>query len=363
MESTDVLSVGEMLNGEIYGIKVKFAMKISIYCYPTIGQQIGGLQNQIANTLSTLVTKGIDVKPFDTWNDKLDDFDILHVFSLADLSSLNLIRLAKNKGKKVVISTVYNTISSIISEKIKTHIAMKYNWFCTLNYHNYEKTRLADVVIALSNKERDRLLDVYPETKGKIYIVENGITQAFLQEDENRYNTFIEKYHTSDYVLCVGQINTNKNQLSLIKSIKNTGVKLVIIGQVLDVDYYKLCRKAATDNVLFIDPLPYDSPLLIDAYRGARVFALPSYHEVMPLTAIEAAATNNHLILTNNSHLGNTLDCFNPAFVSPDDVHGIREIILDQMTHPVSYDPSLKKMFSLDAVAEKLIAIYKGVLK
>ncbi|MBU3948097.1 MAG: glycosyltransferase family 4 protein [Proteobacteria bacterium] len=338
-------------------------MKILIYCYPTIGQRVGGLQNQIANTLSALVKQHIDAKLFDAWNDKLDDCDILHVFSLTDFSSLNLIKLAKSKGKKVIISSVYNTTSSRLSEKIKIQVSKRYNWLCTLNHHNYEKMRIADAVIALSNKEKDHLLDVYPEAKDKIRIVGNGINQAFLQDNENHNNAFVEKYLTRDYVLCVGQIYPNKNQLTIIKSIRNTDVKLVIIGQVLDVDYYKLCRAAATENVLFIDPLPYDSPLLIDAYWGARVFALPSYHEVMPLTAIEAAATNNHLILTNNSHLGNTIDCFNPAFVSPDDLQGLRKLILDRIKRPVSYEPALKKAFSWDEVAEKLIAIYTDVLR
>jgi glycosyltransferase involved in cell wall biosynthesis len=338
-------------------------MKILIYCYPTISQGVGGLQNQIANTLSALAKQHIDAKPFDAWNDKLDDCDILHVFSLTDFSSLNLIKLAKSKGKKVIISSVYNTTSKRLSEKIKIQVAKRYNWFCTLNYHNYEKIRLADYVIALSNKEMDHLLDVYSEARGKVGIVGNGISRAFLEDNENHNNVFVEKTLWKDYVLCVGQIYPNKNQLSVIKSIRNTDVKLVIIGQVLDVDYYKLCRAAATDNVLFIDPLPYDSPLLIDAYRRARVFALPSYREVMPLTAIEAAATNNHLILTNNSHLGNTLDCFNPAFVSPDDHHGLRKLILDRINRPVSFEPALKKAFSWDKVAEKLISIYADVLK
>ena len=94
-------------------------MKVLFYAYPMIGQNYGGLQLQITNTFTELVKLGIEVKLFDPWNDRIEDYDVFHSFYLGDLSVLPLVKRAKELGKLVVMSTVYNSALDYRKEKFK----------------------------------------------------------------------------------------------------------------------------------------------------------------------------------------------------------------------------------------------------
>ena len=55
-------------------------MKILFFAYPSAFQAPGGGEVLLLKTKEALESKGIFVKLFDQWNDKLKDYDILHVF-------------------------------------------------------------------------------------------------------------------------------------------------------------------------------------------------------------------------------------------------------------------------------------------
>ena len=76
--------------------------KVAFYVYPTAFQSQGGGEVQLMKTKAALEQLGVSVKLFDTWNDKLENFDILHVFgSVKDC--LPMMEVAKQKKNSLNI--------------------------------------------------------------------------------------------------------------------------------------------------------------------------------------------------------------------------------------------------------------------
>lgn len=72
-------------------------MKVAFYVYPTAFQNPGGGEVQLLKTKEALEKLGVPIKLFDIWNDRLRDFDILHVFgSVKD--ALPMMEEAKRVG-------------------------------------------------------------------------------------------------------------------------------------------------------------------------------------------------------------------------------------------------------------------------
>lgn len=184
---------------------------------------------------------------------------------------------------------------------------------------------LADHLIALSDFEMERLwaAGVSPRP---FSLVRNAAGGAAPFAAGAAGDLFAAEYGVRDYVLCVGRIEPRKNQLMLVHALRATGLPLVLIGRPSDPDYANLVRRYAGPNVHFIEHLPHDSELLAAAYAGARVFALPSWSEGAPLSALEAAAAGTALVLSDRSsereYFGDLA-----LYCDPGDPHSIRKTV------------------------------------
>lgn len=156
----------------------------------------------------------------------------------------------------------------------------------------------ASHLILLSEHERDQLLKI-GVAHPSVSIVKNPVESAVFNDADGKL--FSEKYGVSDYVLCVGRIESRKNQALLAFALRNTDIPLVFIGHESDAKYASLVRKWAAPNVTFIGRIEPNSAMLASALAGARVFCLPSWSEGAPLVALEAAAAGCNMVLSNRS--------------------------------------------------------------
>jgi len=193
-----------------------------------------------------------------------------------------------------------------------------------------EMVGLADHVIALSDVEIGRLAAAGARDVS-FTLVRNTVDVARFAAATPA--AFAGRYDIRDYVLCVGRVEPRKNQLMLAHALRDSGVPLVLLGAVADGAYGALVRRHGGAAVHVIESLPHDSDLLASAYAGARVFALPSWCEGAPLSALEAAAAGTELVLSDRSA---EAEYFGPAasYCDPGDVRALRDAVLAAYRRP-----------------------------
>jgi glycosyltransferase involved in cell wall biosynthesis len=148
-------------------------------------------------------------------------------------------------------------------------------------------------------------------------------------------------YGLDQYILAVGIIEPIKNQLTLIKAIKETSHQLVLVGGYRDRDYFAACKSAGGDKVLFIDALPAGSELMRSAMAESQAFVECSY-EPPGLSAIEAGLTGTSIVVSESAwsqeHFGSLVNYCNPA-----DPYSIKQAINSALSQESSAKRHLKE--------------------
>ena len=273
-------------------------MKVLFLTYPRIGLNRGGLQIQIEESATGLEELGADVVRYDPWCEQISRVDVCHVFSV-DCSLVYHVQRAHAVGKPVVISPVFSAFRQPLAlTKVKVALAARVPGVYSDLRRARTMLQLAEKIVALNAQEMHLLAAAFGLPEHKFAVIPNGVSDTFRIADSR---VFEERYGIRDFVLNVASFNENKNQLALIRSMRGLPYPLVLIGDTGPEgrSYLQQCRRDAEgQNVIFVGGLAHGDPLLASAYAAAKVFVLPSYSEVMPLTVGEAAACNCKLILS-----------------------------------------------------------------
>ena len=109
-------------------------------------------------------------------------------------------------------------------------------------------------------------------------------------------------FHERNTVLYVGRIDPHKNQLGLIKAMRGTDKRLVLVGydHPDHPDYVRACRKAGKGWVEFAGGHPPEE--LPPFFASARVHVVPSWFETTGLVSLEAALSGCSLVSTDRGH-------------------------------------------------------------
>jgi glycosyltransferase involved in cell wall biosynthesis len=148
----------------------------------------------------------------------------------------------------------------------------------------------ATIVVVTSERQAHYISERYSVPEENIQVIPNYInTQLFTPLES------VEKY--SDRLVFVGRLHEEKNLFNLIEAAAQTDMTLDIYGQ----GHLKqaLEQKAAQVNVQvkFMGVVPnYELPAVLNRYR---YYILPSLHEGMPKTLLEAMACGLICIGTN----------------------------------------------------------------
>ena len=149
----------------------------------------------------------------------------------------------------------------------------------------------ADMLLALSNEEVNKLRKLYPDKKVELF--PNGI----LHRDLPEAGFFRQKYNIPEnkkVILCISRIDYQKNQKILLELLPHhQGAHLLLIGPVTSQWYYdEICERAEKSGVkerlTIIPGLKPDSLELLQALKTAYCFILPSRHEPFGIAALEA---------------------------------------------------------------------------
>jgi len=178
-----------------------------------------------------------------------------------------------------------------------------YSWFNQKRKQDFLKNSdRVSSYIASSAVAADYLVENLEIDPTKISIIPNPYDAGLLAP-----NPMVTKrslgYSKDDFILLnVASVYPPKAQLLLIKAlsmVRESKIKVIIVGDILEQQYYDLCLKTINklklqDRIRFI---PYNSDIA-SYYKLANVFVLPSYVEGWSLAANEAASFGLPLILS-----------------------------------------------------------------
>ncbi|TWT42338.1 GDP-mannose-dependent alpha-(1-6)-phosphatidylinositol monomannoside mannosyltransferase [Phycisphaerae bacterium RAS1] len=165
-------------------------------------------------------------------------------------------------------------------------------------------------------------------------------------------------------VLCVGRIEPRKNQLALIRALREMDVSLTLVGGAgrFSASYLQRCRREANASVRFSGPLSHDQ--LAAHYRRAAVHACVSWYETPGLSSLEAGLCGCRLVVTPG---GCTREYFgeDAEYAEPGDVESIRAAIARALAAPQrsALAQRIAREFTWEAAARQTLEAYQLALR
>ncbi len=196
------------------------------------------------------------------------------------------------------------------------------NW---LFFYPVEKwlSRYTDVLITI-NKEDYRRAKKYFKARKTVYVPGVGVdTKKFAPRQSGR-DEIRKELNLKDnqiMLLSVGELNENKNHISVVKAIKDTDYVYVIVGK-----GEKKAELESTAKECNVDLrlMGYRSDVA-DFYDAADVYVLPSLREGLNVSLMEAMASGLPVACSNIR--GNT-DLINEFLFNPRNLNDIKSAIL-----------------------------------
>jgi glycosyltransferase involved in cell wall biosynthesis len=342
-------------------------MKVSMIAPHSVTMVRGGPWVQALQTARYLPDYGIEVDLFNPWKEYRDDpFDLAHIFGASLISYDIALRLAQFRQKFVVSSIFYTMRSPAVmrlSRRIESLATRAFGGIRSDYAMTAEVCRLAERVLpntAIEGELVERGLEIPAR---KIEVIPNGVESRFEHADPS---LFMKEYGLRDFILCVGHIGSRrKNVLSLIRALAGIDHPAVIIGQVHHNSYSESClREAARNrNIVIIEGLANDSPMLESAYAACDLFTLPSLFETPGIAALEAGLAGAKVAITphggTREYFGDLADYQEPTSIASI-ASGIERGLNRKKDSRLR--EHIRKEYLWQAVAEKTAAVYREVI-
>ena len=255
----------------------------------------GGMQIQIRQTKAALEGLNCEVEHLRWW-DEAQTGDIIHCFARMPPY---LIEYAHQKGIKVVLSELLAVQGSrsraqlwrqrlmmrVLGRVLPQSLLMPFRW---------RAYQLADACTALTSWEGWLMSYLFDAPTGRVHVVPNGVETEFLQS---------QPAERGKWLVCTATITTRKRVLELARAAALARTPLWVIGKPYgESDPYaqEFMRVVAANRefVRFEGPVQ-DRSRLAMIYRSARGFVLWSSSESLSLSALEAAACECPLLLSD----------------------------------------------------------------
>lgn len=328
-------------------LRVLFSSRTTLFSTP------GGDTIQLLKTAESLRLLGCDVAISIDLNHSLDGYDIVHLFNLTrPQETYHQAQRATKRGIPVILSPVYvdyteadraarGPLQRLIFRSISRSNA-EYLKMAARSLTNGELNRgtaailargfrgaqrdliqMSAVLLPNSESEMNRIRHDFPEAvEARSVVVPNAVDPTLFNADAS---TAAPEFN--DCILSVGRIERRKCQLQLVRALKGTGLRLVLVGKPgpNQIAYFEQIKREMDDTVTIVDHV--DQSGLRQYYAACKVHALVSWMETTGLSSLEAAAMGANIVITDK---GDTRDYFGDLayYCSPDSVPSIREALL-----------------------------------
>lgn len=310
-------------------------MKIAFVLYPEaiISGNSNGIKSQAKSWKKGLENLRHEVVEINVWeNYNWKSFDIIHIFGTG-LWVHSFVKSLYVKNQNIVFSPIIDTIQSPLKYKISTFIGFKKMRLWSPTYTLKQTLPLVKGVFVRSDYERIFLEKSMSYSKDKIYKVmlpyELDSNESFQEIKEN-------------FCLHISSIyQERKNVVRLIKAAKKYKFNLVLAGaKGTDKQFQKIEQEIKdSQNISVLGFISEDE--MIDLYKRAKVFALPSISEGVGIVALNAANFGCDIVITN---IGGPKEYYSnlAEIVDPFNVDAIGKSV-NSLLKNKTYQPQLKK--------------------
>lgn len=267
---------------------------------------IGKYTNELLEAIKTLGLRDIEIAPYEKENClKTNTFDLLH-YPYFDLFFHTL----PFKRKIPVVVTVHDVIPLLFPSAYPPGVKGKIN-------HLLQKLSLRSVemVITDSQNSKNDIVEHLQIPEPKIKVIYLAPSLIFQQLEKGNWEKDLRKKYQlpENFVLYVGDVNWNKNLISLANACKKIKNTLVIVGKqatnenfdkshVENQPLLELLNKFGNDpQVRRLGYVPDED--LVKIYNLANVYCLPSLYEGFGLSILEAMACGCPVVCSNTSSL------------------------------------------------------------
>jgi glycosyltransferase involved in cell wall biosynthesis len=255
----------------------------------------GGHQIQIERTQAALQSLGILVEPLRWWDEK-QTADLIHYFGRM---SAEQIKLAHQKGIKVVTAELLTGAGSRSPGQLRLQKITKRTIESIAPRHfvapfSWESYQLADACVALTPWEAHLMRYLFGAPAENVHVVPNGVEDVFFQSPAAQ---------RGKWLVCTATIAARKRVLELAEAAVIAKTPIWVIGKAYTESdpyaqrFFALARQHP--QIIRYEGAISDRGQLAGIYREARGFVLPSTMESLSLSALEAAACDCPLLLTD----------------------------------------------------------------
>lgn len=290
------------------------------------------------------------VSPWEVYDWK--SFDAVHFFMYSEYVG-DFIEAVCPENNKIIFSPVLDPDYSLFAMKAISH------WgYSRLKLSNryYRMRKIAEkfsAVTVRSDFEAKYVEQGWNLPKSKI--VKIPLSFNFFETNNSKRENYC--FHAS-YLA-----DDRKNVKRLIQAAKKYDIPLKLAGKLRNGEEEKKIFGwiGSSSNIEYLGFLSQEE--LLDNYRRAKVFALPSTNEGVGIVALDAAAMGCDVVITK---LGGPKEYYNSMAteVNPYDVDEIGLAIQKNLTG-FTQQPNLQKYicenYSLEVIAKKLVVMYESL--
>lgn len=333
---------------------MKIAYILPNYCL--IDGKSGGVRVQALQWIESMRSAGHEVVEVSMWEDyDWNSFDIIQYFYFG-FCYLPLYQAIKDKAPKIkfVCAPILDPHKSIFVYKLLSYIKIPrvklWTEFSVLRHYK----DVFDVFLARTEFEKKYLVKAFGIKVDKIKIIPLNSRFQDITDD---------CYQKKDFCLHVSRLcDPTKNVIRLVEAALKYNFNLVLAGSSSESFNLELKRIIGSkDNVKILGRISDEE--LIQLYKEAKVFALPSTREGVGLVALEAASYGCDIVITD---IGGPKEYFlpNAIAVNPLSVDEIGQAVkkfLDGTTYQPTLKNCISKNYTESATIDKLLCIYRNL--
>ena len=239
--------------------------------------------------------------------------DVIHCHAMARIAELCLRVAGGKRGRtaKAVISLHGGgaNVPGVEAASLKAPTRGRLPWGKVIDYAMGWVRRIPedfDGIVCVGEDEYEKYRARHPH----VMFLPNGVDTRLFEGGEATRQARLPRQTSRFSILCVARIDRQKNQMMILEALaRHPDMRARLVGPVTQPDYAEELKRRAeelrvADRLTLVGALKPGSPELIEEYRSADVFVLPSRHEPFGIVVLEAWAAGLPVVASDVGGLG-----------------------------------------------------------